>query len=58
AHLLVTDPQTHPVSSTKGSPDESPEASFARHKGILENILTFNTTSCDKSSSHHTHARA
>ncbi|MCI98225.1 hypothetical protein A2U01_0119528, partial [Trifolium medium] len=36
AHLLVMDPRTRPISSTKMSFEESSEASFARHKGILE----------------------
>ncbi|MCI66194.1 hypothetical protein A2U01_0087452, partial [Trifolium medium] len=49
-------PQMHPLCLAKGSSKESSEASFAQHKGILENIPVFDTTSRDKTSSHHTHA--
>ncbi|MCI31171.1 hypothetical protein A2U01_0052382 [Trifolium medium] len=58
ARLLVMDPQMHPTCSTKGSFKESSEASLAQHKGIIENIPMFDMTSRDKTSSHHTHARA
>ncbi|MCI22436.1 hypothetical protein A2U01_0043612 [Trifolium medium] len=58
AHLLVMDPQMHPICSAKGSFKESSETSPVQHKGILENIPMFDTTSRDKTSSHHAHARA
>ncbi|MCI58157.1 hypothetical protein A2U01_0079410, partial [Trifolium medium] len=58
AHLLVMDPQKHPMCSAKGSFEESSEGSSAQRKGILENIPMIDTASRDKTSSHHTHARA
>ncbi|MCI89004.1 hypothetical protein A2U01_0110292 [Trifolium medium] len=52
------DPQMHPMCLAKGSFKESSEAPSAQHKGIPENIPMFDMTSRDKTSSHHTHARA
>ncbi|MCI13689.1 hypothetical protein A2U01_0034809, partial [Trifolium medium] len=38
--------------------EESSEVFYARHKGILEDIPMLDISSSDKTSSHHTCARA